>query len=58
MATFLFTYRMPEDYTPGRADAMAAWNSWFDGMGASVIDRGNPAPAHREQSSKTYGAGR
>ncbi len=42
MATFLFTYRMPENYTPGRADVMAAWNSWFEGMGDSLIDRGNP----------------
>ena len=42
MSTYLFSYRMPENYRPGRADAMAAWNAWFDSLGASVIDRGNP----------------
>lgn len=42
MATFLFSYRMPSDYPPGRAEAMAAWNAWFEGMGANVVDRGNP----------------
>jgi hypothetical protein len=42
MPTYLFSYRMPQDYTPGRPDTMAAWNAFFDSMGASVIDRGNP----------------
>ena len=42
MTTFLFSYRMPEDYTPGRGDAVAAWNAWFEEMGASLVDRGNP----------------
>jgi len=43
MTTFVFTYRMPTDYTPGRPETMAAWASWFDSMGESVTDRGNPA---------------
>jgi hypothetical protein len=42
MPTFLFAYRRPEDYTPGRADAMAAWTSWFEELGDSVVDHGNP----------------
>ncbi len=42
MATFLFTYRMPENYTPGRPAAIAAWNAWFESMCANVADRGNP----------------
>jgi hypothetical protein len=42
MATFLFSYRMPKAYVPGRPDAAAAWAAWFQEMGASVTDRGNP----------------
>jgi hypothetical protein len=42
MATFLFAYRMPENYTPGRPAAIAAWSAWFESMGANVAERGNP----------------
>jgi hypothetical protein len=42
MATFLFTYRRPENYTPGRPAAIAAWSAWFESMGANVAERGNP----------------
>jgi hypothetical protein len=42
MATFLFAYRMPENYTRGHPAPIAAWNAWFESMGASVTDRGNP----------------
>jgi hypothetical protein len=42
MAKFLFSYRMPKAYVPGRPDAVAAWSAWFQGMGDSVTDRGNP----------------
>lgn len=51
MATFLFTYRVPRkpltEVLAGmdesaRADRMAAWNDWFGGMGASVLDQGQP----------------
>jgi hypothetical protein len=42
MTTFLFSYRMPKGFVPGRPDAVAAWTAWFEKMGASVIDRGNP----------------
>jgi hypothetical protein len=41
MATFLFAYRMPQNYTPGHPAAIAAWNAWFESMGANVADRGN-----------------
>ena len=45
MAKFVFTYsgggEMPE--SPAERDAvMAAWTSWFQGMGAAVLDMGNP----------------
>jgi hypothetical protein len=42
MATFVFTYRAPEDYTLGTPDGVAAWNSWFEGMGAHLADTGKP----------------
>jgi hypothetical protein len=42
MTTFLFSYRMPKAYVPGRPDAVAAWTAWFEEMGSSVKDRGNP----------------
>jgi len=42
MATFVFTYRMPAGYVPGGPDTMAAWAAWFDSMGESLSDRGNP----------------
>ena len=42
MTTFLFSYRMPKGYVPRGSDAVAAWTAWFEEMGTSVIDRGNP----------------
>ena len=42
MTTFLFSYRMPKGFVPGRPGAVAAWTAWFEEMGTSVIDRGNP----------------
>jgi hypothetical protein len=42
MPTFLFAYRRPQAYVPGRPDAVAAWTAWFDELGSSLTDRGNP----------------
>jgi hypothetical protein len=42
MPKFLFAYRAPKDYKPGSADTMAAWNGWFESMGADVVSVGNP----------------
>jgi hypothetical protein len=42
MPTFVFTYRMPKDYVPGGPDTMSAWAAWFDSMGESLSDIGNP----------------
>jgi len=42
MTTFLFSYRMPKGYVPSRTDAAAAWTAWFEELGTSVSDRGNP----------------
>ena len=32
MAKFLFSYRIPMNYTPGGEDAMAAWTAWFESI--------------------------
>jgi YCII-related domain-containing protein len=45
MAEFVFTYRMPQDYVPGGAETRKAWQSWFDGMGRNLIDKGKPVIA-------------
>jgi YCII-related domain len=45
MAEFIFTYRMPRDYTMGDADTMRAWQAWFAGIGDELINMGKPARA-------------
>jgi hypothetical protein len=61
MATFLFTYRVPrkplsetlaELDEAGRTARMAAWNAWFERMGESVVERGNPV-----NDARTVGTG-
>jgi hypothetical protein len=42
MTTYLFSYRMPADYTPGRPGIHEAWQSFFEGIGSSLVDPGNP----------------
>jgi hypothetical protein len=42
MPTFVFSYRMPHDFVPGRPASIAAWTEWFESMGSSLSDRGNP----------------
>jgi hypothetical protein len=42
MPAFVFTYRMPTDYALGGPETLAAWAAWFDSMGESLSDRGNP----------------
>lgn len=42
MAKFLFSYRMSRDYTPGRPEMVTAWKTWFQGMGGSLLELGNP----------------
>ena len=44
MAKFVYAYRggaMPETDAEREA-AMAAWGAWLGGIGASVLDQGNP----------------
>lgn len=45
MAKYIFAYhggQMPETPEEGQK-VMAAWENWFAGLGAAVIDGGNPA---------------
>lgn len=42
MPTYVFSYRMPQDYTPGRPENVGAWTAWFEEMGAAVADMGKP----------------
>jgi len=45
MPKFMYIYhggKAPESPEEG-AEVMAAWNAWFEGMGAAVVDGGNPA---------------
>jgi len=42
MATFVFTYRAPRNYTPGSPDSRAAWTAWFESMDGHLQDIGNP----------------
>ncbi len=41
MATFLLSYRHPTNYT-GSAEIAARWAAWFEELGTSVVDLGNP----------------
>jgi hypothetical protein len=46
MPTYLITNRAPKKYR-GSADTVAAWNAWFERLGANLVDRGNPVFARR-----------
>jgi hypothetical protein len=40
MTTYVFSYRVPKDYTPGRTETVAAWTAWFESMGTSLVEQG------------------
>lgn len=42
MPTYLITNRVPRDFRAS-AEAFAAWSAWFEKLGESLADRGNPA---------------
>jgi hypothetical protein len=39
MAKYVFSYRMPADYTPG-PETGDEWRAWLGGMGSSLVDFG------------------
>ena len=49
MPTFLFSYRVPQDYRPGE-ETGKAWGAWFDSLGASRTD-----PGHGVLATRTLG---
>ncbi|WP_412565081.1 YciI family protein [Thalassobius sp. MITS945101] len=53
MPKFMYIYhggKAPESPEEG-AEVMAAWNAWFEGMGAAVVDGGNPAGMSKSVSA-------
>ena len=46
MPTFLFSYRVPEDYQPG-VETGRAWQAWFESLGRSRVDTGRGVIATR-----------
>lgn len=42
MANYLFSYRVPTSYVPGRPEVIAAWREWFEGIGTQLVDAGKP----------------
>lgn len=40
MPKFLFSYRVPQDYRPGRETGQA-WQAWFDSLGSSRTEPGH-----------------
>ena len=43
MPHYVFTYHQAKGYVPGSdADAMAAWQSYFEGIAAHIVDPGKP----------------
>jgi hypothetical protein len=44
MQEFVFVYRLPDGYVPDES-TQAAWWSWFESMGAGLLDIGKPATA-------------
>ena len=41
MAKFLFVHCVPQDYKPGEPKNVAAWQAWFESMGANRVDPGS-----------------
>jgi hypothetical protein len=42
MTKFLYSYCMPVDYQPGRPQAVEAWRTFLESLGANLVDPGNP----------------
>jgi hypothetical protein len=47
MSTYLFSYRTSPEPTPATPEAMAAWQAWFQDLGAGIVDPGNPVFSRR-----------
>jgi hypothetical protein len=40
MTKWVFSFRVPSDYTPD-AGTLAEWQAWFGGLGSALVDVGN-----------------
>jgi hypothetical protein len=40
MAKYVFSFRVPSDYTP-HAGTAAEWQAWFGALGPALVDAGN-----------------
>jgi hypothetical protein len=48
MPKYIFTYHLPVGYVPGSdSAAVAAWESFFEGIGDNVVDPGQPVSERR-----------
>ena len=59
MTNFVLVYTgggMPESKEE-RATVMAAWGAWYEGMGAAIVDGGNPFGASKHVSESGVGDG-
>ncbi len=50
MSNYLFVYRAPQDYLAGAEGIAEAWQSWFEELGSSLVDTGNPVFDRRRGS--------
>jgi len=55
MATYLFLYTEASETMPSdenqQADSIQAWTTWFEQIGDSLVDRGNPFTSTRKTIS-------
>ncbi len=42
MSNYVFVYRAPTDYDRENGDNFAAWQAWFEELGAGLVDEGKP----------------
>ncbi len=42
MPKYVYAYRAPKDYQPGSDDTSGAWMKWFEKLGSSVVEVGDP----------------
>ena len=56
MSEFIFADRFPENYIRS-PEAASVWESWFDALGTSLFDKGNPVFVRAATGDTGQGAG-
>jgi hypothetical protein len=54
---YVFVYHVPNNYVPGKTSTVEAWQTWFDQLGAQLLDSGKPVTVG-EPVSSLKGSGR